>query len=257
MPEKIAEEKSGIIKKGTVAVSYPTSNNPDIFTGQNENALSVIKEKCRQTATELICPDANDVKLIKRDADSTVFSFEGNEYKTDLWGKHQVGNLITAICAATCLNNCGYTVNTEQIQKGISKLKMPGRTETVHKNPLVILDGGHNENAINSLKDSIETYLKGKRITLVSAFMKDKDYRTSLKTIAPFCHKIILTQTDPLRGETTENLKKSIQNFSGDIYECETGEKAIKKAMEITSPYDAIIVCGSFYLASEIRKFFL
>ena len=255
--EKIAQEKSGIIKKDTVAVSYPTSADGDIFAGQNEKALSVIKEKCLQTQSELICPDAHDVKIIKRDAESTIFYFDGSEYETNLWGKHQVGNLITAICTAGQLKKHGYSISDKQIQSGITNLKMPGRTETVHKNPLVILDGGHNENAINSLKDSIEIYLQGKRITLVSAFMKDKDYRTSLKIIAPFCHKIILTQTDPLRGETTENLKRSIQNFKGDIFECETGKDAINKALEVTSDCDAVIVCGSFYLASEIRKFFL
>lgn len=254
---KIASEKSGIIKKGTVAVSYPTDEKELIFPGQNKDALHVINEKCKQTDVKLICPDVCDIKVVRRDTVSTVFTFKGEQYSTSLWGRHQVGNLVTAICAAQVLCEKGYRITNENIKDGIASLTMPGRTETVNTDPLVIIDGGHNENAMSSLKQSIEAYLEGRKIILITAFMKDKDYRRSLEIISPVCDSIVFTQTDFLRGETPENLRKSLQDFIGDVYECDSGEAALKKALEITGRKDAVIVCGSFYLASEIRKFFL
>lgn len=255
--KKIATEKSGIIKKGTVAVSYPTDENNLLFPGQSKEALDVINEKCKQTDVNLICPDASDISILKRDALSTVFTFKDEQYTTKLWGRHQVGNLVTAICAVQVLIEKGYTITNENVKQGILSLTMPGRTETVSTDPLVIIDGGHNENAMSGLRQSIETYLGGRKMTLVTAFMKDKDYSRSLGIICPVCDRIVFTQTDFLRGETPGNLRKSLKDFSGDVYECDNAEKALNKALKITDKKDAVVVCGSFYLASEIRKIFL
>ena len=253
--ELIAKEKSGIIKKGTRAVCYPLSDG-ELFPSQDEKALSVIKEVCGKTDVPLTLPDSEKVKILKRDALSTVFSFDGEEYEITLWGKHQVGNLLTAICAAKKLNEQGYTVTEKHIKNGIYNLKMPARTEVLSTSPLIVIDGGHNENAMQSLKESIGVYLKDKKITLVCAFMKDKDYESSLKIISPLCSNIIFTQTDMLRGETADRLKECISDFEGGIFTCDSAKAALDKALKITDDNGAILVCGSFYLASEIRNFY-
>lgn len=252
--EEIAKEKSGIIKEGTRAVCYPLSDG-ELFPSQDENALAVIKQVCDEKNVPITLPDTENVKILKRDALSTVFTFQGEEYETTLWGKHQVGNLLTAICSAKELLKQGYNISEDDIRKGICNLTMPARTEVIGSSPIVVIDGGHNENAMQSLKESIRLYLKNKKITLVCAFMKDKDYESSLGIISPLCSNIIFTQTDMLRGETADRLAECVSDFDGSIYKCDSAENAFTKALEITDKDDAVVVCGSFYLASEIRNF--
>ncbi len=254
--EKIAEEKSGIIKKNGTVVCYGVSDN-EIYPSQNAKALDVIKRKCTEMNASLTVPCAEKVRILKRNAYSTVFSYNTREFETKLWGKHQIGNLV--VCVAVCdkLRENGYDIPENTLKQSIFNLQMPARTERIHTDPLVVIDGGHNEGAAKMLKESFEIYLKGKKITLVCSFMKDKDYVTALKIIAPMSDKIIFTVSDFVRGESTKELRNAASEYCKEIYECENGVSAIKKALTVTDKNDAIVVCGSFYLASEIRKFFM
>ncbi len=253
--EKIAEEKSGIIKKDALIVSYPADGESLGYIPQSEEAVRVLKEKCDKVGCELFLPEGNKAELIKSDIFGSEFSYDNLNIETRLSGAHQIANMITVITAARLLRRKGFDIKDENIVSGIYDFTIPGRMQAVSQKPLIILDGGHNEGCMKALKAMIVKNLSGRKITLLMSFMKDKDYETALKIIAPLCDNIVFTLTDSIRGETPETLSAKAAGYCKSI-ECEKNVRAaFDKALSLTSDSDALIVAGSFYLVSEVRKF--
>ncbi len=249
--KEIAEEKCGIILKDTPTVSYPFEAGEGGFTPQDTDAAEVITSVCRKKESPLIVPDTKKLTVTKSDIFTTEFTYGSMKVRINLCGKHQVGNMLTAIEAARALRKKGYTVTDENITKGIEAFTIPGRTEIITREPLIILDGGHNEGCLRTLRETLTAFLPDRKITLLCAFMKDKDYEKSLGHILPLCSNAVFTCTDNLRGEKPELLKKIAESYCTSYCEEDT-KAALKKAMELSG--DALIVCGSFYLVSEVRK---
>ncbi len=253
---KIAAEKSGIIKEGSTVVSYPDKGEAFGYSPQKSEAVSVIKAKCSEKGCNFHMPEADKLTVIKSDIFGSEFIYDSLKVKTSLCGAHQIANMITVITASKLLRDKGFNISDEAIINGIASFKIPGRMETVCSSPLVILDGGHNEGCMKALCNMIKAYLAHKKITLLMSFMKDKDYETSLKYIAPLCENIVFTQTDSLRGESPEVLKAKAAEYGGNIF-CESDSlNAYRKALSVTDEDDVLIVAGSFYLVSEIRNEF-
>lgn len=256
-PEKIAAEKSGIIKNGCETVCFPDGAENLGYTAQKPSVVKILKQKCEEMGSGFICPDAKDVKVIKCDITGSEFVFEGKKISTCLCGAHQIGNMLCVVSAVKGLRKKGVIIDDSSVETGIFAARIPGRTETVSEKPLVILDGGHNEGCMTALRDSIERYLKGKNIIMLCAFMKDKDTKAALQIIAPLCNKIVFTCVDDVRGESTAKLKAYASPFCSFVSESTDAQSAFRQITEKMTDNDALIVSGSFYLVSEIRnKFF-
>ncbi|MBR1444306.1 MAG: bifunctional folylpolyglutamate synthase/dihydrofolate synthase, partial [Firmicutes bacterium] len=144
--EKIAEEKSGIIKNGARVVVFK----------QGENIMKIIKEKCRKENCEMIYADKENIINTKYENDVQSFEYKGMKIETSLLGAHQRENCITAV---ECCRALG--IDDEKIIKGIKNAKWNGRFETIRENPRIIIDGAHNEDAVNRLKENVDIYYKG------------------------------------------------------------------------------------------------
>lgn len=57
------------------------------------------------------------------------------------------------------------------------------RFETLCKEPEIIFDGGHNENAIRNLKKMVNMYYPNKRKIYIVSILKSKDYKTVIKLL--------------------------------------------------------------------------
>ena len=255
--EKIAKEKSGIIKKGCRVVSYPHKGENFGYVPQPEDAVEVLFAKSLNEGCEFHMPHTDRLSVIKSDITGSSFIYDGLEITTSLCGAHQIANMLTVITSSRLLRKNGFNIKDSHITEGIASFKIPGRMETVSRSPLVILDGGHNEGCMKALSNMIKTYLGDKKITLLMSFMKDKDYEKAMGYIAPLCRNIVFTQTDSLRGESPLVLKEKAAPFGGNIF-CEGDSfNAYEKALSITDKDGVLIVAGSFYLVSDIRnKFF-
>ena len=252
--EKIATEKSGIIKSGTTVISYPDSGENFGFIPQSKSAVDVIRSQCLRTDCELTLPDTDKLRVIRSDISGSEFIYNSLKITTRLCGSHQIANMITATTAMIKLRDSGFNISDENITRGIFNFIIPGRMEVVSQKPLIILDGGHNEGCLRSLRAMADSYLKNKKITLLMSFMKDKDYTTALSIIAPLAENIIFTITDPIRGESPETLAQMAKPYCKNVSSYEDPAEAYSKAFSLTDEDGALIVTGSFYLVSQIRN---
>ena len=252
--EKISIEKSGIIKKGSAVISYPHKGCEFGYIPQPGEAVDIIKNKCKSLGCELLLPDTDKLEVISSDIYGSEFIYDSLKIKTRLCGAHQIANMITAAVAAKKLCDSGFSISDENIVNGIYDFTIPGRMEVISNNPLIILDGGHNEGCLRALLSMAEKYLSDKKITLLMSFMKDKDYASALNLIAPISENIVFTVTDPIRGEKPEILAETAEKYSRNIC-CETDPaEAYRKALSLTGKEGVLIVTGSFYLVSDIRN---
>lgn len=252
--EKIAREKSGIIKKGSAVISYPYTGEHFGYKPQNVEAVDVIKGKCKAVGCEFILPDTDKLQILSSDIYGSEFIYDSLKIKTRLCGAHQTANMITAVTAAKKLRDFGFDISDENIVKGIYDFTIPGRMEIIGHDPLIILDGGHNEGCLTALRSLAETCLQKKKITLLMSFMKDKDYVRSLDIIAPLSKNIVFTVTNPLRGEKPEKLAETAEKYGKNIYCHPHPAKALHHALSLTERDGVLIVTGSFYLVSDIRN---
>lgn len=251
--EKIAEEKCGIIKEGTSVVSYPLSCDNLDFTPQDQKAGEVIKRESEKLSCPFATPSCGKVKVIENSIDGLSFIYENLHIKTSMVGDFQIGNLLTAIETVKILRGKGFNITDEAIRNGAESFFIPARTEKASEKPLVILDGGHNEASVAALSKTVQRYLKGKKVTFLMSFMKDKDYETCIKTLAGICENMVFTNVDKVRGEKSSVLAVKAKLFCNNVFCCDDAKKAFEKALSLTEEDGALIVAGSFYLASYIR----
>ncbi len=126
--------------------------------------------------------------------------------------------------------------------------KLPARTEMLAPN--VMADGAHNENGALALEKS----LPPKNITAVIGMMADKDYNAYLRIIAPHCKKIIATTPSNPRALPAEKLADAAKKYCCDVCAASEPKKALDLARENC---EFLLVCGSFYLARDLRKYLL
>lgn len=250
--EEIAREKSGIIKDGTSVVSFPTDNDGIDFIAQDKAAAEVIRCAAEKLCCPFVLPDCSKVKLSKDSISGLEFDYDGLFLKTKMAGTFQVGNIITAVETLKILRNKGFNISDEAIREGIESFSIPARTEVISENPLIIIDGGHNEASVASLCRTLRRYLSKRKITVLLSFMKDKDYETCLKLLSSVCENAVFTNVDPLRGEKSEILAEKAKSLFRSVSFDDNIDEAFRKALSMVEDDDALVVAGSFYLASHI-----
>ena len=246
--EAIASEKCGIIKCGAETVAYPF---------QNEKAMEIIKNTCAERCNVLHVPDFKLLKIGEEMLEGTNASYDGLDFVLPLAGEHMIYNACTAIEAVRALSRFGIYISNDSIVHGIESSIMPARLELIKKKPVILLDGGHNEGCAKALSEFIRKHLSGKRIIMVSSMMADKDYLSYLSETVPHSDTFIATKVDMPRALSSSELKLNAMNYCDDCYDISNPQKALETARNMLNNYDALIVCGSFYLAGDIRNILL
>lgn len=249
--KEIAHEKAGIIKGGPV-VMYPL---------QEPEVTEAIRSKCQETGSSLSVPDLNMLTVLNHNWLRPEFEYEGQTFYCSLHGQFQIYNAITVFEAVRSLRKAGFKISMENITYGIAHTALPARLELLSEKPLVLLDGSHNPAAAKELKPVLAG-LKGKRIIAVMGIMSDKDYPAVLSCLAPCLSHLITTTVHSPRALSAKALAVAAGPMIQNITVCEESADACKMGFDMVSNAesslgnceDVLIICGSFYLAAEVRQ---
>ena len=236
--EKIAAEKCGIIKNGGTVIT--TSE-------QNEKALSVIKDTVRVKNGRLLIGDVSAAEILSEDIFGTEISYNGLAVKIPLVGRHQVENTVGVITAARALG-----ISDEFIKKGIESTVIHARMEIISRSPVVMLDGGHNPECAAALENVLVRFAGDKSITALIGMMADKDTKDYLAAILPHCKTAVFTKPSNPRAEDEAELLREGECLCKDAFSVKDPKDAYKKARSLVKNGGMLLVCGSFYLLSDI-----
>ncbi len=170
--------------------------------------------------------------------------------KPSLSGKRQFSNCASALTGFLlfCKRN-GIEAKMKLITEAVSSTYLPGRMEKISENPLIIVDGAHNEEAIiQTIKELKQLYPDKKLITVFSS-MKDKNWKRNLSIVCHPSQKVIVTSIPVSRSIKREDLT-DISN----VFYAENPNEALKVAKSMSDSRSLILITGSLYLVGEVLK---
>lgn len=218
--EEIAWDKAGIIKKGSEFITAE----------QRPKLLKLFRGICKEV-------DASFLQV-----GSSTYPIENN------------ATLATAIA-----NHIG--IQGACVDNGIKVAKLPCRFETMQESPRVILDGAHNRVKIQSTVEALRK-LKYKRLHLVIGMADSKNKDAMLRQIIPFADEVYVTRFQVIARKCAD--PKSVLVLSKKYLKKTTKTKlfldpttALQAALMNAGTEDLILVTGSFYLAGELRTYWM
>lgn len=251
--EKVAAEKAGILKPGADCVLYH----------QLPGVMEVVQKRFADVnpdaAARLVITDPAAFTTRTRSIDGQVFDYrKRRNLRIQLLGNYQMENAMAVLDIIDCLQRRGFGISEDAIRTGLIRASWPGRFELLSRAPLLIVDGAHNPNGVEALVDTIRAYFPDQKINFVMGVMKDKDYHTMLRLIAPYAARFITELPDAHRALRPEELKSEIRAyFDGPVETADSVTAAVQRAMELAEGTEAITICfGSLYQVADIRRFF-
>lgn len=245
--EEIAAQKAGIIKEGGVTISAPH---------QLDSALKVLETTAKEKNNEFIIADESGIEIRSENIDGQIVRFDGMNVTLPLIGRHQIDNLSVTLCIIKSLIKQGFSIPKSAIAMGLEAVKIPARVEVLNHNPLIILDGGHNEDGAHALAKTLSAYVN-MPITLVLGVMADKEVDAVIGHLAPLAKCVVTTKPSNPRAMGSEELAGKIKAICNNIKSCDDPCKAFDLARASVSSDEALVVCGSLYLAGDVRSHML
>lgn len=240
---EIAFEKCGIIKEGSAVVTNDA---------QPADALAVIQKTATEHGSTLAVAKTKGIPAQAASIFGSEILYNEEPLFIPLAGAHQIENALTAIAAATLLRDKGFTFTDADICKGIGNARIPARIQILSREPLIILDGSHNAGSTKALSEVLKTHLPQKKLLGLMGMMEDKDYLQALANLAPLFASLITTTPNNPRSLSAEALAEAARKFCTDVQAIPNPSLAFEQAKQLLKDYEALVICGSLYLAADI-----
>ncbi|MGI6191033.1 MAG: bifunctional folylpolyglutamate synthase/dihydrofolate synthase [Eubacterium sp.] len=280
---EIAHEKAGIILDGVPAVSAP----------QAEEARKVLEQAAEEHHTEIQFIDQNPECLLREgssaalkaerkgqaevqaetdeiksllgqplspvmkhaDLDGQTYVLpDGEEMTIGLLGVYQMSNSLTALAAVRVLQKQGWKISEEALQEGFRKTRWKGRFELVSHHPAIIIDGAHNPDGVQSLRESLENLFPGRKFTFITGVLADKDYSQMYEIITPIAKRFLTVTPDCDRALASSDLAEFLKKSGVETIDCGTPEEAVDLCVS-DYPDERICSFGSLYYIGSVREY--
>jgi len=214
--EKIANEKTGIIKAQTPVVSAPQLPEAD--------------KAIRGRATECEAP----LEFVEQVYDKSPIA---------LRGEHQKLNAAIAIAAIRAAN---VEIDEAAVTRGLATVEWPGRFQCWDKR--TVIDGAHNPAAARILTQTWRQIFGDERATLILAILSDKDLHGICEALAPIADLVLLPNIRSERAADPTELSKILVDLGRKAEIFSSFADAFGKAREQRDP---ILITGSLHFAGE------
>ena len=241
--EKIAETKSKIIKAGTHAVTYR----------EPESVEAVFAARCAEVGADWTKADFDTIELLSASLEGQVFNW--GPYKKihlPLLGDHQLKNSAVVLTIMGVLQQKGWKITEQHIRDGMATVTWPGRFELISREPLFIVDGGHNPPCIEALVKNVRDYLDGRKLTILTGVLADKDYNQMYADMAQYATEFVTMTPGNPRALSAEGLKAYLERFGKPVTACDDVTEAVRMAKE-KAGRDGVVLCyGSLYMLGDV-----
>ena len=247
---EIAVNKAGIIKTGC----------PVIANVPQRDAAKIIARKAYAMGSRLydisgIRAAVSDETPFSQKVSMELYEKSYSDVEISMVGRHQAENLKTALATLEILRKSGAVkLDREALYEGLKRARQPGRFEVISEDPLVIIDGAHNEAGAQALQETMAQHFAGKKILLVAGILADKEIDSIVKFLTKITDHIIVTEPDNPRKLAAEKLAGHVADFGVVAEAVPDVEAAVHRAKELADDYDVILFAGSLYLIGDVRR---
>lgn len=249
----IAQEKAGIIKK----------KQTTILGDLPESTRSIITDKLTEkSATGLWLGQQLQLTKVKISGGTANFSLKGpadlqlDHLQMPAFADWQVTDASLAIVAAAeFLQKQQTTLAVPILRRVLSKFNVAGRMELLSREPLIMIDGAHNINAITALIAGVKRSFPNKQVYLTMGMMADKDIAQVADLLAKTNWQVTWTTIpNSARAASEADLH---QVLGESINYISTWQEALQQAITASGGDGLYLFAGSFYLITDVRRFLL
>lgn len=246
--EAIAFEKAGIVKRDVPVV-----------TGRLRPPAADVVAK---TAKERHAPLYRLGREFETQGDTlTGFAYRGIRGPQDgltcpLAGAHQLDNAACALALMELVAERGLRVSEQAVRAGLRRTSWEGRLEVVERDPLLLLDGAHNQEAGAALAAYLASHRRahpGSRVIVVLGMMRDKDLAGFCGLLSPLADELVLTQAQLTRAASVQELASVLGDRAAGAHLAPHPAEALALARRLAVTDDLICVTGSLMLVGDVK----
>lgn len=262
-PEKIAVEKSGIVKKDSAVV---------LAQQPVEAASVVLKRAAEEGAT--VAREGLEFGVVSREVavggQLLTLRGLGGEYPEiflPMHGAHMAHNAALALTAVESFLGVGSgrtdgtgALDADVVRQGFASVSSPGRLELVRTSPAVLLDAAHNPAGARATAEAVGEAFSFSRLVGVVGPSSDKDVRGLLEAFEPIFAEVVLTRNSTSRAMDVDALAAvAVEVFGEERIQVEPRlDAALEEAITLAEAEDeyagaGVLVTGSVITAGEAR----
>jgi dihydrofolate synthase/folylpolyglutamate synthase len=225
----IAEEKLAVVQPGgTLALG----------AGLDPEALAVAERVARERGARIVLAGVDRVP-------ATLAAR----------GPFQRRNFALArLAAETYLRGAGIEPDERAVAEAAASIEVPGRLQVVAEDPLTVLDGAHNPEAVDALVQSLPALLGERPLALVLGVLEDKDAASMLSSLLASCERAWFTAPPSSRALSPAALQSLARQLGFEQVACEPRPaQALAEAQRWARERGgAVLATGSVYLVGEL-----
>lgn len=174
---------------------------------------------------------------------------------TRLLGAHQLRNVALAAQAVTEMERRGAIGRAPDVVAGAARAHLPGRFQVMPPwpgDPTIVLDVGHNPEALHATLDILAAVLRGERMAVVLGLLRDKKLSGAAGRLATMADEIVLTAPQVARSWDPRAGRRLFPAGAGRA-RC-TVVPQVDAALEhaLGTGAGVVLVVGSHYLLGEV-----
>ena len=249
--EDIAAVKAGIIKEKC----------PVFSAVQQSGVEKVLFEYANKMQSELRMVEEEDCQLLEEAFGRLSFSYKGKNYVTGMAGLYQIQNAALAIEVAEYLLPKLMEKKSSQaavegiIKKGVEAARWAGRFEVIQKEPLVIMDGAHNEDAAKQLAQTVHNCFPKQKLIYIIGVLADKEHGKMLELMLPYADQVYTVTPNNPRALDGKQLAEEVRNFHQEVEACDSVTEALKKALQqAKEKKESVLAFGSLSYLGELKR---
>ena len=177
-----------------------------------------------------------------------------DEFEIGLLGRHQVDNAATALLVVDVLRGQGWGISGQALKSGLRETVWPGRMQILSRQPLVVVDGAHNQDGFKALYQFIKDWPR--HDVLVLAAKHDKNFLAMYEKIVPLFSQVVVTEgtyepmpADALALEISSYVKRPPVVIP-------SATEAVVYAKSIVSPGGTMLITGSLYMIGAVYEIY-
>ena len=238
--EEIAFQKAGIIKPGCPCILSPCND---------ERVVRVFEKAASEKGSELIIPDMSSIRRLGEGIDNSFYfdglrCFEG-EYSPAMAGEHQIRNALSVIYASYYADR-EYDIWAQAVKDGIAAATIPGRAQYISKQPLLILDGGHNPDAGKALAQVLSS--EGGGFTALIGMSADKNIADYLRYVMPYIDRFLCIDDYCDRALDKSELASLIGSLGS-----QAKVSSLSEGLDEVKSQSKGLICGSLFLVAAVE----
>ncbi len=246
--EAIAREKAQIIKRG----------DQRAVTGAEGPALEVIRRCATRVDVPLAVHPPFEVTRMDRTG-LQVLTDAQRPLKIGLLGRHQAANAAVAAGVLEGLEQRGYHVPPEAVERGFANVRWPGRLESISRpgQPDILLDGAHNPAGIDALAQALSELLPqvtSSSPTLLMGVLANHWQEGMLDPLIDAVPRAALIATRVPDSSGSLEPAKLAAAWGAGAAAIVDPERAYGSALaRAAQAGGSLVVCGSLYLVGYVR----